>query len=111
MHHHAPTQVVVDDEMVEEEPQASGELFNINSIKTEPFDLLPMINGQSFASLFDAHSNTQSDSTDEQPIVIETDRRPTLSTRRPLFEDDEELTNSPSSNHLIVSPAKKNVSI
>lgn len=95
--------------MIEDEPQASGELFNINSIKTEPFDLLPMINGQSFASLFDAHSNTQSESTDEQPIIIETDRRQTLPTRRPLFEDDEEVTNSPVSTQLIMSPAKKNV--
>lgn len=92
---HLPTQVIVDEELEDCEPQVSGELFNM--IKSEPIDILPMINSHSFASLFDTRSNTtQSESTDDQPIVIETENHQrSMSTRRPLFEDDEDTVTSP----------------
>lgn len=103
---HLPTQVVVDEEL-EEEPQVSGEIFNV---KTEPIDFLPLISGQSFASFFDTRSNgAQSESTDEQPVVLENDNR-NLSARRPLFEDDDEL-DAPTNNARITSSSLGKISV
>lgn len=107
---HLPTQVIVDDELEDNEPQSSNE--QLLNVKTEPLDFLPIINGHSFASLFDSHSNTtQSESTDEQPIVIENDNI-NLSTRRPLFEDDEEVIVNLNNNHnqaIVTTTAVKGV--